>query len=129
MVITLLIIVFFVVISSINLVERLKQTLRHELVHVFDHCRANIDSQNCYQIGCSEIRAASLSGECNFSREVMRLNVTTTIRKKQQVCVKRRAVQSLKMHPHCRDKAEEIIDTIFPVCWNDLEPYGHHPKK
>ena len=40
------------------------QALTHELIHAYDHCRAkNMDWSDCRQHACSEIRAASLSGE------------------------------------------------------------------
>ncbi len=43
--------------------------LTHELIHVYDDCRANVDWDNLQHVACSEIRAASLSGECYFSKE------------------------------------------------------------
>ena len=42
----------------------------------------------------SEIRAANLSGDCFFSKELMRGNVA--VAKQQQACVKRRALLSVK---------------------------------
>jgi hypothetical protein len=47
--------------------EEIEHALTHELIHAYDHCRAsNIDWTNCQHHACSEIRAASLSGEEGF---------------------------------------------------------------
>ena len=45
------------------------ETLTHELVHSYDHCRAHVDWKDLKHLACSEIRAASLSGECFFWKE------------------------------------------------------------
>ena len=44
--------------------------ITHELIHAYDHCRAKVDWGNCVHHACSEIRAANLSGDCFFSKEV-----------------------------------------------------------
>ena len=44
--------------------EEIEHAITHELIHAYDHCRAkNMDWTNCEHHACSEIRAASLSGE------------------------------------------------------------------
>jgi len=45
----------------------------HELIHAFDHCRAKVDWDDCVHHACSEIRAANLSGDCFFGKEVRRM--------------------------------------------------------
>lgn len=50
----------------------LRDTIVHELIHAFDSCRSDFDYSDCRQRLCAEIRAVSLSGECNWSREIMR---------------------------------------------------------
>lgn len=52
----------------------IEDTLKHELIHSYDYCRANVDTDNCLHTSCAEIRAVNLSGECNFSREIGRMN-------------------------------------------------------
>lgn len=47
----------------------MNDTLTHELVHIYDHCRAEVDWNNIHHLACSEIRAANLSGECFFWKE------------------------------------------------------------
>jgi len=45
----------------------------HELIHAYDHCRAKVDWDDCVHHACSEIRAANLSGDCFFGKEVRRI--------------------------------------------------------
>lgn len=75
-------------------------TLVHEAIHAFDSCRANVDWSNCVHHACSEIRAAALSGDCNFTREVF-LRRNFSIAKQFQKCVKRRAELSVSLNPYC----------------------------
>ncbi|EKX39940.1 hypothetical protein GUITHDRAFT_113932 [Guillardia theta CCMP2712] len=44
---------------SMHSLKDLKQTLRHELVHAFDHLEMKMDFRDPSQLACSEIRAAS----------------------------------------------------------------------
>lgn len=75
-------------------------TMVHEAIHAFDACRAKIDWSNCVHHACSEIRAATLSGDCNFSREFF-LRRNYSIAKQFQRCVKRRAQISVSLNPYC----------------------------
>ena len=47
----------------------MNDTLTHELIHTLDYCRAELDWKNIDHLACTEIRAASLSGECFFWKE------------------------------------------------------------
>lgn len=58
-----------------NCISKVPNTLTHEYVHAFDHARAHIDWLNLTQHACTEIRAATLSGDCNFGRELDRANI------------------------------------------------------
>lgn len=94
--------------------EWMDRTLAHELIHAFDHCRAKMDWSNCEQHACSEVtrslsvcchlriglgvgmlmaslsggniqvRAAALSGDCNWKYEFFRKNFN--IAGQHQVC-------------------------------------------
>lgn len=75
-------------------------TLVHEAVHAFDACRAKVDWGNCVHHACSEIRAAALSGDCSFGREVF-LRRNFGFAKQFQRCVKRRAELSVSLNPYC----------------------------
>ena len=71
--------------EAIQSVSHVEDTLSHELIHAYDHCRIEWqEDSNLLCIGivfvdlrhlaCSEIRAANLSGDCKWSREFMRGN-------------------------------------------------------
>lgn len=81
--------------------EHASRTLVHETVHAFDACRAKLDWSNCVHHACSEIRAAALSGDCSFAREVV-LRRNFGLAKQFQKCVKRRAELSVSMNPSCQ---------------------------
>jgi inner membrane protease ATP23 len=76
------------------------QTLRHELVHAYDQCRAKVNWKSGYHYACTEVnrakapaytsharpfdqlvacyiqvRASALSGECDWLEEVDRLEL------------------------------------------------------
>ncbi|RLN93826.1 hypothetical protein BBJ28_00012639, partial [Nothophytophthora sp. Chile5] len=71
--------------------EWMDRTMAHELVHAFDHCRNKIDWNNCEHHACSEIRAAALSGDCDWKFEFFRKNFN--ISKQHQVRVARLKVE------------------------------------
>lgn len=104
-----------------------RQALRHELIHAFDHCRANVDWDDLQHLACTEVRAENLSGECSFRAELARGNVGLV--KHHQACVRRRAVLSVMLHPKCESKkhAEEVVDKVFSRCFADTEPYDRIP--
>lgn len=70
-----------------------ENTIVHELVHAFDMCRTKKFGTNPETIACTEIRAASLSGECNVEQELLRGRVQLS--KGHSDCVRRRAELSL----------------------------------
>ncbi|KAF0852427.1 mitochondrial Complex V (CV) inner mitochondrial membrane metalloprotease (Atp23) [Andalucia godoyi] len=104
--------------------------LTHELVHALDDCRVrNMDWGNLAHHACSEIRAANLSGDCSFLKEVMRGKVGGAFRGHYQMCIKRRAVLSLEINPACssRLEAQKAVDTVFPICFEDWTPFDKLP--
>jgi inner membrane protease ATP23 len=108
--------------------EEVTHALTHELIHAYDHCRAkNLDWCNCEHHACSEIRAASLSGDCNFKMELLRGHYN--IAKQHQACVKRRALLSVSMNPYCQGKgvAEAAVERAFATCFNDTRPFDRRP--
>lgn len=81
--------------------ETFEHTLIHELIHAYDVCRVKkFDFENCIHHACTEIRASSLSGECNYIHEIARGNFTYTLGHNK--CVKRRAQLSVEANPHCK---------------------------
>ncbi|KAF9915773.1 Mitochondrial inner membrane protease atp23 [Lobosporangium transversale] len=100
-----------------------EHTMIHEMIHMYDHCVFNVEWDNLRHHACSEIRAAALSGDCNWLREVRRGNYTFT--KQHQECVKRRAILSVEANPECpsRTAAERAVNGVFESCYNDTRPF------
>lgn len=102
---------------------QLTDTLRHELIHAFDYCRTNLNSLEPAKRACSEIRAASLSGECKWSREFMRGNVGLgNIRNLFQECVRRRSILSLSSDSDV-ESAKDLVDKYLDICISDTTPF------
>ncbi|KAI8093548.1 metalloprotease ATP23 [Halteromyces radiatus] len=102
---------------------RQEHTMVHEMVHMYDHHKFKVNWSNLRHHACSEIRAASLSGDCNWSSEIQRGFYTFT--KQHQACVKRRAILSVAQNPNCKDKAEaeRAVSSVFESCFADTRPF------
>jgi inner membrane protease ATP23 len=100
--------------------ETFENTLVHELVHAYDQCKVKMDWKNCLHHACTEIRASSLSGECDLLHELYRGH--KTIQAGHQECVKRRAQKSLEANPHCKAIAADAVKASFLSCYNDKAP-------
>ncbi|CAO3566080.1 unnamed protein product [Mortierella alpina] len=100
-----------------------EHTMIHEMIHMYDHCVFKVDWDNLRHHACSEVRAAALSGDCNWTREVRRGFYTFT--KQHQECVKRRATISVQANPKCpsRAAAEKAVNAVFESCYSDTRPY------
>ncbi|KAK3805748.1 MAG: peptidase M76 family-domain-containing protein [Benniella sp.] len=100
-----------------------EHTMIHEMIHMYDHCIFNVEWDNLRHHACSEVRAAALSGDCNWSREVRRGIYTFT--KQHQECVKRRAILSVEGNPNCSSRvaAERAVNAVFESCYNDTRPF------
>ncbi|CED83998.1 metalloprotease atp23 [Phaffia rhodozyma] len=98
-------------------------TLSHELIHMYDHCKFNVDWTNLRHHACSEIRAANLSGDCAWWQEFKRGHYETT--NAQAKCVRRRAILSVEANPACpsRKAAEEAVDDVWDSCKPDTRPF------
>eukprot|EP00045_Choanoeca_perplexa_P022551 m.9900 g.9900 ORF g.9900 m.9900 type:complete len:207 (-) comp9526_c0_seq1:35-655(-) len=107
--------------------DNMAKIITHELIHAYDDCRAKVDFRNIHHLACTEIRAASLSGDCFFTSEVLnRLNLN--VRGQHQVCVKRRAALSLEaVMGVSRATAMEAIDQVYDVCFKDTAPFDMIP--
>ncbi|PWN27614.1 hypothetical protein BDZ90DRAFT_209853, partial [Jaminaea rosea] len=103
----------------------LEDTLAHEMVHWWDHCRFRVDWNDLRHHACSEVRAAALSGDCKLGREWTRRNYGG-FTKQHQVCARRRAVLSVMANPACKggkEEAEKVVDEVFPQCFADTRPF------
>ncbi|KAJ1672908.1 Mitochondrial inner membrane protease atp23, partial [Spiromyces aspiralis] len=69
------------------------------------------------------IRAASLSGDCRWLREINRGHYGFI--KQHQKCVKRRAILSILNNPSCKSKedAERAVNKVFNSCFTDTRPF------
>lgn len=99
----------------------LKDTLAHELIHAYDQATVKIDFKNISHLACTEIRAASLSGECRFLREVSRGYLQ--VAKHHQECVKRRAILGVTQGGHSKENATMAVMSVFIPCFNDTAPF------
>eukprot|EP00123_Amoebidium_parasiticum_P009836 comp19739_c1_seq1/m.23543 comp19739_c1_seq1/g.23543 ORF comp19739_c1_seq1/g.23543 comp19739_c1_seq1/m.23543 type:complete len:194 (-) comp19739_c1_seq1:121-702(-) len=103
------------------------RTLAHELIHMFDHCRAKVDWSDPHHHACSEIRAAALSGECEMKIEYMQTG-KVQFRNGMRECVRRRALKSVQANPHfSKEVAEKALEEVFDRCYADSAPYAMHP--
>jgi mitochondrial inner membrane protease ATP23 len=105
-----------------------ENTVVHELTHAYDQCRLKIDYTNCLHHACTEIRASSLSGECDFLHEVYRGPARVTLAAGHQKCVKRRANLSVSANPQCTNVAADAVEAAFLPCYADRAPFAPHEK-
>ncbi|KIJ11335.1 hypothetical protein PAXINDRAFT_164113 [Paxillus involutus ATCC 200175] len=103
--------------------KHMEDTLTHELIHMYDHCKFKVDWHNLRHHACSEIRANSLSGDCRYMRELGRGYVSFS--KQHQACVRRRAILSVRANPKCPDEAaaERAVNEVWESCFNDTRPF------
>jgi inner membrane protease ATP23 len=101
------------------------RTIRHELIHAFDHCRAHVDWNNLEHVACAEVRAQNLSGECEWFEEVNRGNIG--LKKHHQECVRRRAELSVRQINPDPALAAAAVKKVFDRCFADTEPYNRIP--
>ncbi|GHJ84419.1 hypothetical protein NliqN6_0821 [Naganishia liquefaciens] len=103
--------------------RHMEDTIVHEMIHAFDHCRFDVKWLDLRHHACSEIRAANLSGDCKWTREVRRGFYAFS--KQHQACVKRRAVLSVEANPSCKDRAmaERAVNEVWESCFKDTRPF------
>ena len=93
-----------------------------------------LDPLDCRHIACTEVRAANLSGDCDFSVDLMRGGLTAAaplqLAGHQQRCVRRRAELSLRAHPQCVGAGDpprafrDTVDDVWDACYRDTEPFS-----
>ncbi|KAK6454384.1 mitochondrial inner membrane protease ATP23 [Scheffersomyces xylosifermentans] len=103
---------------------QLEDVLTHELVHVYDHLKFDVDLNDLKHHACTEIRASMLSGECRIFNEIKKTGLGDFGRKFQS-CIKRRAILSVSANPACKDKAEaeKVVNAVWQSCFNDTRPF------
>ncbi|GJJ11926.1 hypothetical protein Clacol_006164 [Clathrus columnatus] len=75
--------------------KHMENTIVHELLHMYDHCKFKVDWGNLRHHACSE------------------------------VCVRRRAILSVAQNPNCPDRqaAETAVNEVWESCFNDTRPF------
>ena len=61
--------------NNVGSKQHLRKTIKHELIHAYDHMhgllsKQPLDFSDCNLLACTEIRAAVLSGDCDYTAEV-----------------------------------------------------------
>ena len=89
----------------------------------WDHCRFKVDWSDLRHHACSEIRAATLSGDCRWTREINRHNYTFL--RQLQNCARRRAILSVRGNAACPDEATaaRVVDEVWDSCFHDTRPF------
>jgi len=105
-----------------------RRLLTHELVHAFDFARAKIDTGSCVHMACTELRAWSLSGECDLWTKWFDFLGEDMINRKQR-CVRDGALASLLENERCRDQyiARAALEEAWAPCWRDYWPFTTKP--
>jgi len=104
--------------------------LSHEMVHMFDFCRNELDFKNTEHLACTEIRAANLT-HCSFMSSMVQADSSlTNIKQTHQECVKTKAVYSvLAVRKITQEEARAVVDKVFDKCYADLEPIGRRIRR
>ncbi|KAI9090818.1 peptidase M76 family-domain-containing protein [Phlyctochytrium arcticum] len=105
-----------------NTSEQLEDTMAHELVHAYDYCTTKLNFEDIEHHACTEIRAAHLSGDCNFTKELRR--GFGAFQGQFERCVRRRAALAVSYNPeHTLEKAKDVVNKLYPVCMADIAPF------
>lgn len=104
--------------------------LTHELIHMFDYCRADVDFKNLRHLACTEIRAANLA-HCSFMSAWMSGTASPfNVAGRHAECVKDKAMASvMAVRRLNRSEARAVVDSVFDKCYNDLEPIGRRLRR
>jgi inner membrane protease ATP23 len=104
--------------------------LLHEMIHMFDYCRHDLDFKNLDHLACTEIRAANLA-HCSFMSAWIQGDVSIfNIKESHQDCVKSKALSSILAARNVTTaEAIEAVQRVFPKCYNDLEPVGRRIRR
>ncbi|XP_017773309.1 PREDICTED: mitochondrial inner membrane protease ATP23 homolog [Nicrophorus vespilloides] len=104
--------------------------LTHEMIHMFDYCRNDLNFKNIDHLACTEIRAANLA-HCSFVSAWMQGDTSFfNFKESHQNCVKSKALKSvLSVRTVSTEEAIEAVERVFPKCYKDLEPIGRRIKR
>ncbi|XP_065174760.1 mitochondrial inner membrane protease ATP23 homolog [Sycon ciliatum] len=100
--------------------------LSHELVHAYDHCRAEVNWSNVEHQACSEIRACMLSRECYYKYQKKRKEPYG--QGDLESCIKPRTVKSLMYNGVTESEAIRATHKVFAHCVDDTAPFDRVPS-
>nr|CAG4643473.1 EOG090X0CKN [Ilyocryptus agilis] len=105
--------------------------LAHEMVHMFDACRHQLDFKDVHHLACTEIRAANLT-HCSFLSAMAQGDASFfRIRQQHAECVKTKAKFSIMAvrSELTEEEARKAVDKVFAKCYQDLEPVGRRIRR
>ncbi|CDW56028.1 mitochondrial inner membrane protease ATP23 [Trichuris trichiura] len=107
--------------------KKVLKALAHELVHMFDSCRAGFNLESIEDLACSEIRAANLI-HCQPVHWSLADPVTTKRKNRDTAeCIKRIATHSVRLITGVDDVlAKEAVEKAYVRCYADFEPFCKH---
>ncbi|XP_041976835.1 mitochondrial inner membrane protease ATP23 homolog [Aricia agestis] len=120
-----------VVCQNVSRAYRMVQgVLTHEMIHMFDYCKNELDFKNMEHLACTEIRAANLT-HCSFVSAWSQGDASWfKLKKAHEDCVKSKALYSvLAVRQIGREEAIDVIEKVFPKCYADLEPIGRRIRR
>nr|CAG4650450.1 EOG090X0CKN [Sida crystallina] len=104
--------------------------LVHEMIHMFDYCRHEMDFKDIHHLACTEIRAANLT-HCSFMSAWAQGDASpVNIKAQHAACVKTKAAASvIAVRKVSEAEARAAVDHVFNRCYNDLEPIGRRVRR
>ncbi|MCV2369752.1 RHS repeat-associated core domain-containing protein [Roseateles oligotrophus] len=102
-----------------NVKSNIETSVRHELIHALDKC-LKASFSKCKDWACSEVRANSLSGDCEKGGDFYDPNAS------REGCIKKYSALSLDIVPNSPCKpGKKYVDAIYTACEckvNDAPP-------
>ncbi|KAJ3661802.1 hypothetical protein Zmor_006184 [Zophobas morio] len=116
--------------NSVHKIGHIQSVLLHEMIHMFDYCRHDLNFKNLDHLACTEIRAANLA-HCSFLSAWTQGDVSVfNIKQAHGDCVKSKALSSiLATRDVSTTEAIDAIERVFPKCYSDLEPIGRRIRR
>ncbi|RZC40637.1 Peptidase M76 domain containing protein, partial [Asbolus verrucosus] len=116
--------------NAVTDIGTVQSVLMHEMIHMFDYCRHNLNFKDLDHLACTEIRAANLA-HCSFLAAWTQGDVSIfNIKGAHQICVKNKALSSiLAARDVTKLEAVDAIERVFSKCYADLEPVGRRLRR
>lgn len=103
-----------------------------KLITHYDKCRTEFNELDIKHHVCSLIRALNLTGQCKWTRELLRGNAGfyRSFMTHQKACVRQQAKEQLLKNDGGQQKwterqVDQAIEDVFMRCYMDTEPLWH----